>query len=473
MKTLIRSVIFPLAFLISASSFGQGYKLTFRIEGWKDTTAYLAYYWAEATYPKDTARVNSQGEFTFEGKTALQQGLYLLVVNKARIFDFVVGSNQHFTITTSSDDYMGKMKSTDQDNKLFLENLAIGSERHKLTKVIEDPAASPSDKDKAEKGIARLEKASFQFHEELLAKYPGTVTARVLKATKPLEIPDNRVKADGSIDSTFQLWWYREHYFDNFDLADDALIRLPSKMYHQKVNEYLDRLFVQHPDSLEIAIEKIITKAKKNPETYKYIVYLCMAKYQEHAIMGLDEIYVELYDKYFATGEMNFWTSEKLRKNIRDIADRMRRSLVGRIGANLIMQDVDLEPRAMYDIKNKYTILFIFDPDCGHCKQETPRLVSFYNRKKFDLEVYAVSLDSSMAKMRDMITKMNMKWITVNGPRSYVGPVERLYDAPMTPSLYILDRNKKIIAKKLPVAQVEEFLTRYEQIEKSRDTPRR
>jgi thiol-disulfide isomerase/thioredoxin len=153
-------------------------------------------------------------------------------------------------------------------------------------------------------------------------------------------------------------------------------------------------------------------------------------------------------------------------KNLKEHADRLRRSLVGKTGANLIMQDASFKPRSMYDIKNRYTILFIFDPDCGHCKTETPKLVSFYNKKKFDVEVYAVSADTSMAKMREYIKEMNMKWITVNGPRTYVGPYQDLYDANTTPSLYVLDSKKKIIGKKIPVEKLDEFLTHYEKFEK-------
>jgi len=464
MKTLSASTFFLLAFLIAGSSLAQtGYKLNFKIDGLKDTTAYLAYYWADGTYLKDTAKVNSRGEFQFDGTVKLPQGAYLLVLNKQKMFDFIVGSNQHFTLATSSADPIGNMRCTDQDNKLFFENMLRSGERYKLVRILEDSASTDSEKDKAREQAAKLNKAATDFHTELIKKYPGTVTARILNATRPIEIPESPKRDDGTIDSTFQLRWYREHFFDNFDLADDALIRVPGKMYQQKVSEYLDKLFVQHPDSLLGPLDKIISVAKKNRDTYRYLVYLCMIKYQEHEIMGLDEVYVKLYDKYFASGEMNFWASEKMRKIIKDEADRMRRSLVGRTGANLIMQDVNLEPRAMYDIKNKYTILFIFDPDCPTCKQETPKLVSFYKQKKFDVEVYAVSLDTSMAKMRDMVAKMNLEWITVNGPRSYVGPVQQLYDAPRTPSLYILDNKKKIIAKKIGVEQVETFLTNYEQ----------
>jgi hypothetical protein len=73
-----------------------------------------------------------------------------------------------------------------------------------------------------------------------------------------------------------------------------------------------------------------------------------------------------------------------------------------------------------------------------------------------------------MAKMRDYIKTMNMKWVTVNGPRTYGGTYADLYDAATTPSLFVLDDKKKIIAKKLPVEKLEEFFVNYEKFQKTK-----
>jgi thiol-disulfide isomerase/thioredoxin len=243
---------------------------------------------------------------------------------------------------------------------------------------------------------------------------------------------------------------------------------MPRPIYQEKIYEYLDKLYIPQPDSVWKGIEKIVAKAKKNQETFKYAVWVCVLKYQQPEIMGLDEVYVNLYDKYFASGQMDFWANASLKKNLKDHADRLRKSLVGRTGPNLIMLDGNSKLRSMYDIKNKYTILFIFDPDCGHCREETPKLVEAYAHKKFDIEVFAVSADTSMAKMRDFVKEFKIKWITVNGPRTKVGSYHELYDAMTTPSLYILDNKKKIIGKKIPTDKVEDFLDKYERMEKAK-----
>jgi hypothetical protein len=84
------------------------------------------------------------------------------------------------------------------------------------------------------------------------------------------------------------------------------------------------------------------------------------------------------------------------------------------------------------------------------------------------VEVYAVSADTSMTKMRDYIKEMKMNFITVNGPGTYVGPYQDLYDAVTTPSLYILDAEKKIIGKKIPADKLEDFFVHYEKFQKDK-----
>jgi thiol-disulfide isomerase/thioredoxin len=458
------------ALLLSLSCVAQtGYKIDARIKGLKDTTAYLGYYYGESTYVKDTAKVNGQGAFTFDGKQKLPQGVYFLVLGTTRIFEMVIGDQQHFRLETSTDDYIKNMKIIgDDDNRLFFENMVFNMERHNeadpLVKILKDSTLKEDQKKDAREAFQKINERVMARQSEIITNYPSTVTARLIKATKPVIVPDPPKRANGSVDSTFQLRYYREHFFDNFDIADDALIRMPKPFYTEKLTEYLDKLFYQVPDSIMAAIDGLAARVKKNPETYKYLVWTCVYKYQKPAIMGLDEVYVRLVDKYYLSGEMDFWIDPNLKKSIKEYADKLRVSLIGKTGANLSMQDQNFQQRSMYDIRKKYTILYIFDPDCGHCREESPKLVSFYekNKVKLNLEVFAVSADSSMRKMRDYIKEMKMTWITVNGPRSYVGHYGKLYYAETTPSLYILDEKKIIIAKGLQADKLEEFFTNYE-----------
>lgn len=468
-------LMFIIASLSARAQSKSGYTIRGTIHGLKDTTVYLGYYYGESTFVRDTAKIDRNGRFVFDGKKTLPQGIYFVVLDKTRLFDLAIGPNQHFSIETDANDYIRKAVITgDDDNRLFFENMRFNMDRNKeaepFVKILQDTTLKDEKRKKeAREEWNKINEKVLAYQKDIITRYPQTMTARLLKTQQRIEIPDPPKKSDGTVDSTFQLRYYRQHFFDNFDLSDDALIRLPQPLYSKKVNEYLDQLFVPQVDSLKKPIQWLVDKAKKNQETYKYMVWLITIKYQNPEIMGLDELFVYMYDTYFATGEMDFWINEKLKKNLKDHASQLRKSLIGRTAPNLIMQDANMQPRSLYNLKNKYTIVYFFDPDCGHCKVETPKLVSFYNKNKqrFDLEVFAVSADTSMQKMRDYIKEMKMTWVTVNGPRTYVGSYHDLYDAQTTPTIYILDEKKKIIGKKISAERLEDFLTNYERIRKN------
>jgi thiol-disulfide isomerase/thioredoxin len=132
--------------------------------------------------------------------------------------------------------------------------------------------------------------------------------------------------------------------------------------------------------------------------------------------------------------------------------------------------------------------LYFWDPECGHCKKVTPKLVKLYNQKlKYrDIEVFAVGkgIGKDFESWKKYIRENNLNFINVAvtnsiyeiakatpeklvpvnaGDKGKPTTLESLnfqttYDLYSTPRIFVLDKDKKIIAKNLSVSQVEDLL---------------
>ena len=125
----------------------------------------------------------------------------------------------------------------------------------------------------------------------------------------------------------------------------------------------------------------------------------------------------------------------------------------------MILQDTAGKWKSLYDVKAKYTLLFFWDPDCGHCQKTVPKLLEFYNRtkSKYDIEVFGANTAVEEEKWKKFIRDKDLKWPNVADLKTQ-NNFRHEYDVSSTPQLFLLDKDKKIIAKKLDVETLEQFL---------------
>jgi len=116
---------------------------------------------------------------------------------------------------------------------------------------------------------------------------------------------------------------------------------------------------------------------------------------------------------------------------------------------------------SLYDIQKDFTILYFWEPDCGHCKEATPKLKAFYEKVKNNgIEVFAVCTQSDKQKWSKYIEENNLTWINGWDPQRS-SHFDSFYNVQSTPMVYILDKNKTIIAKKISVEDIGPFIDNY------------
>jgi len=461
MKRTILTLIFIIPLILQAQN---AYKIDVKIKNLPDSVLYLANYYGDKTYLADTAIVKGKGHFVFEEDEALPGGLYIMVSqDKKSLFEFLISDDPDIKFETEGPDYISNMKISNSDeNTLFYQYLKFSGELYDRVQPLNERlklVSKESDSAKILKDqINEINKEMLSYKENLMKEHPHSFVTAFFRLLKDPEVPDTLpTLPNGSKDSTYPYRYFKAHFWDGVDLNDDKLVRTP--VFYKRLDKYFDQVVSKDADSIIYEIDHLLNQMDEKGDMYKFSLWHLTVKFDESQIMGHDAILVYLSDHYFSKGKAP-WLNKEVIQNIIDEANKRRGTLIGKIAPNLIMQDTNLKPRSMYDIKNKYTILYFWDPGCGHCKKETPKLVDFYHQyaDSLDVEIYAVCADTNMAEMKDYIKERDMNFINVNGPRSYTTDYHDLYNIFSTPVIIVIDENKKIIAKRLVSEQLAQFI---------------
>jgi peroxiredoxin len=249
--------------------------------------------------------------------------------------------------------------------------------------------------------------------------------------------------------------YYKKHFWDNFDVSDDRLLRTP--LYHKRIENYFNRVVFQHPDSIIAEIENFIPEVEPNPETFKYVVWYLTYKFETSMVMGYDEIFVHMVDSYYTT-ERAFWADSTVVKSLKERAKALRNVLIGVTAPNLILIDTAGSFVSLHHQAAPYLFVFFYEVGCGHCKKELDELKTWMVDDTMGVQVFAVNTDTALVKWKEYIHENSLPFIHANATRSITPRYHDLYDISTTPTIFLLDENKKIIAKRLKVGQMVSFL---------------
>jgi peroxiredoxin len=175
--------------------------------------------------------------------------------------------------------------------------------------------------------------------------------------------------------------------------------------------------------------------------------------------MGMDAVFVHLVEKYYVGGDA-FWLNDEQLNKVITRAYSIAPNLIGQQAPPLEVKDSSMKPISLYTTKAKYTVLVFWDPTCGHCKIEIPRLDSAYQAswKNKGVKMIGFKTEGTRDEWRQFIKEHKLSgWIHAWDPDAQSN-FRRLYDVYSTPVVYLLDEKKKIVAKRLGVEQLNEFI---------------
>lgn len=484
MQHRITYIILLLTLSFLQHGFGQeGYEIKIKLDGFSNDTLLLGYQYADKQYIKDTV-FRTDDQFTFKGEEPLDCGMYLIIMPpENRYFQVLVNDqDQHFSLSTIATDPVENIsiKGSDENDLFYTYLQYIGKQSPKAQKLntkINELKEAKQETKKVSADLDKLNKEVLDYQLNIIDKHPQSLTARIVRTSREIEVPEFDMSSDEGKRARFR--YLQEHWFDNADLSDPCLIR--TSLIHKKVMTYLEKLTPQHPDSLNKAIDFILDLAKNNEVTKQHWLSTLLNKYANSKVIGLDAIYVHLIMNYYAKGEAPWVEEEKLIELV-DNAMKTEPLLIGKIAPEIELPLLDYEATvekakteedvhkkfvlgekvSLHKLDSPYKILFIWAPDCGHCKKSMPKMIEFYDKfKDKGVKLFAICHQNykDTPDCADFIIERPgmMSWINVTDPY-FRSRYQTLYNVKSTPQLYILDSNNEILMKRIGTDQLEEVM---------------
>jgi thiol-disulfide isomerase/thioredoxin len=449
-----------------------GHNIEITLKPYKNTKVYLGTNYGQNRVLADSAILNDASVGYFKGKEKLTPGIYFIVSPKYSIlFEFLVDEGQQFKIIADTLSLVDYKIIGSKDNDIFSSYSKsmnqLGAQRNQLEQAY-NSAATASDSLKYLEALKKMDTSFKQERQKIITTAPNSMMRFFLDVLQRPELPAIPI-INGIADSTYPFYYVKNHYWDNVVFNDNRLLRTP--FFEAKLDEYFKNYVSREPDSIIEEVQYMLTVAKTGKEIYPFLLFKFTNKYISPEFMGQDKVFLHLFQNFFSKGDTVLLNNDS-KKAITERAYSIMANLIGNPAPPLNLNTMDNKLFSLYNSPATYTFIAFWDPTCGHCKEEMPRVDSFYTKNWKQLGVQVIGVNTNvkeLASWKQFITEEHFDagWMHVYQTEAALNAevnagkattIRQLYDVFKTPTFYLLDKDKKIIAKNLTVDQFHDFL---------------
>jgi peroxiredoxin len=452
----------------------QGHKISITLTPYKNQKIYLGCYYGKGKALVDSCIVDDNSKGVFKGDKTLTNGIYFIVSPKyVVLFDILVGEAQNFNILADSSQPTQVKITGSIDNDIFKDytnaTTKVGTQLMSLNNELKE-AKTAKDSAAIKSKILLANKDFSKIKDDVIAKNPDALLTTLLNCMKRPEVPVGLPYDSVSkrYDSAFPYRFTREHFWDDVLFSDERLLRTP--FFEPKVEEYFKYYVSPESDSIIPEVKTMLVSARSSNEMFAYLLTKFTNKYITPEYMGQDAVFVYLFTDFYLKGDTTVLNPSS-RKTIMDNGFSMMTNKLGDPAPQVKLTDTAGKEIAIYDVDANYVMFVYWDPNCGHCRTEIPVLDSIYKAKwkNLGIKVYSIiDKEEHVADMKKFVKEKSIStdWVQVHETRLAKDATEKagianfrqLYNLYKTPMFYLLDKEKRIIAKQLSIHQFDDLL---------------
>jgi len=434
-----------------------------QIEGIPAGKTRLIGVYGDRNYIADSAVVDATGRFEIRRKSPLLSGFYTFLLPGSKNFSILIDQDQHFKISAKAADIGGTMQVDGSVNtELFYKNYLFQAKQDpELNQLFEQMKGKPESSAEYQKAKERqtqiLEERKAHL-EEIYTKHPDAFFTKFKKAGQNPDLTYPR-KTNGDLDTLAQLMHYRGHFWDNVDFADERLLRTP--VVGNKLRRYIKEMVPQNRDSIIPVADALIRRVLPHKPYFQFFSNWIAMQYEntKTTVMDGEAVYVHIVKTFF-TPELAFWDKpeslEKLQKHVWE----MEASLMWKKGPDVRAKDVLTgQEKGLYELTSPLVVVFMFSPDCEHCQKDAPKIQTIArNWKAKGVEFFGIGVNTTTEELKPFVQKHGFQFPVVHDPTNRA--IYAKYFVDITPELYVLNKERTIVAKNLKAEQLEVIFKR-------------
>ncbi len=437
---------------------------------------YLASHYGKYQTLLDSVKGTNDGKLLFKKDQKYVEGIYMLVTPDKKIeLEFMMDSDQKFSIQVTNPTEKTLSIQGSSLNQDFNGFNSFFKTKMEGIKALEKNLADKKTKQDSALVIQDLKKIQSEintYKNNYIQSNPSNTLALLFRMSQPIDNFLNKPAEEKLATKNDSIAYLKKHFFDGINFKDNRLLRNP--FLENRITTYFNTFVPVTPEAVTAEIVQILNQTDQpNGEVFKYLSLYFVDLYSEPKIMGMDRVFINIYNTYFKNKEYS-WLQLKQKEFFKFKVASIKDNLVGDKGRNLFMLTQDQKRIDLYDIKAKYTVIAFWDPTCGHCATEIPKMHQLYETewKQKGVVVFAINNNTNeMVKWKEFIEKEKLSdWTNVYPTPVVTGnytkedvDFQTLYNVRQTPVIYLLDQDKKIIAKKVGAENYTKIIEQLEQ----------
>lgn len=441
------------------------YDIKIKLTGIKTSKVVLGYFLGEQTFAVDTAQVDTiTGNIRFKPNRPLAQGVYFVANTEGVIFNMILANENDFTITTDiTAPYDSAKIEQSIENTVFFNYMKtvqrIQNEINQITAMTDMLRQAKADKsvinEQQQKITARY--AGLEKYTQSVARQaPHLFTSKLLNISKMPVVPSELTLLKNDKPNPAYWFYFRQHFFDGVDFTDKRLVRSP--YYANRLGQFLGYM-TNSTDSVKAQLDFILTKTYPNTEFYKFTLKWLTAVFDDNIdrMPNADAYLIHLVEKYHRKAESGTdkYTLERMEYKV----NTFKNVLIGSPAPNFELPNTEGVLKSLAEVKADYTLVVFYSSLCSHCREAMPTIQNaVQNMDSKKLKVFTVCTDGVREPWLSFLEEMKMKdWVNVIDKQPDTD-IQKKYVTWNLPVLYLLDRNKTIVANRIKPENLHELI---------------